>query len=361
MIPLFTATPRYITRIKYLLRLVNRKLYLKKLWQKDNGDWKWIKEKATPIASLNRNLWRLSVPSFSFHFMLTLSAIISTLGLLANSVAIIIGAMIIAPLMGPIIGMAYSVAMGNRKLLRRSSLTLLKGVVLTIAASWLTASLIGLESVESEILSRTNPTLLDFGIAMAAGLAGAFTQTRRSIADAIPGVAIAVALVPPLSVIGIGLGLGENDIAFGASLLFSTNLICIIFFGSIVFLFQSYGNLDRAKKGLVMSTAVMFVLGIPLTLSMRELIIKKNVTSQIQNLIIAKTDTFESGDLNLITVTPRRKYLQIKIDVAAPLESISQVDIDRLRKFLTQEIGQPIDLRVEVIPMRVIESPQDEN
>ena len=359
MIPIFTATPRYITRFKYFVRIVTRKLLIKKLWEKDNGNWKWIKEKATPIASLNRSLWRLSVPTFSFHFMLTLSAIISTLGLLANSVAIIIGAMIIAPLMGPIIGMAYSVAMGNRKLLRRSSFTLSKGIILTVAASWLTASIIGLETVESEILSRTNPTLIDFGIAMAAGLAGAFTQTRRSIADAIPGVAIAVALVPPLSVIGIGLGLGEKEIASGAFLLFSTNLICIIFFGSLVFLFQSYGNLERAKKGLAMSIAVMFSLGIPLTLSMRDLMLKKNVTSQISGLIVQKTDVFADADVNFITVIPRNKFLEIKIEVAAPLNSISQVDIDGLRKMLAENINQPIDLRVEVIPMRVIESPQN--
>ena len=359
MIPIFTATPRYVTRIKYFLRIINRKLHLKKLWHQDNGDWNWVKEKATPIASLNRGLWRLSVPSFSFHFMLMLSAIISTLGLLANSVAIIIGAMIIAPLMGPIVSMAYSVAMGNRKLLRRSSLTTLKGVILTVAASWLTASIIGLENMESEILSRTNPTLIDFGIAMAAGLAGAFTQTRRSIADAIPGVAIAVALVPPLSVIGIGLGLGEGEIAFGAFLLFSTNLICIIFFGSLVFLFQSYGNLDRAKKGLAMSTLIMFALGVPLTLSMRELIIKKNVTSQVSKLIIEESKTFANADFNSITVTPRKGYLQIGLEVSAPVDSISQTQIDHLKKFLTQKIQRPIDLRVEVIPMRVLESPRD--
>lgn len=358
MTVILTATPRYITRLKYLLRIITRKLHLKKLWHQDNGNWHWIKEKATPIASLNRGLWRLSVPTFSFHFMLMLSAIISTLGLLANSVAIIIGAMIIAPLMGPIIGMAFSIAMGNRKLLRRSSLTLLKGIVLTIIASWLTASLIGLETVESEILSRTNPTLIDFGIAMAAGLAGAFTQTRRSIADAIPGVAIAVALVPPLSVIGIGLGLGEQEIAVGAFLLFSTNLICIIFFGSLVFLFQSYGNLDRAKKGLAMSTVVMFALGIPLTLSMRDLIIEKNVTSQILDLVVKETDVFANADVNSITVIPRRKYLQTKIEVAAPLDSISQADIDRVRKLLTDNINKPIDLTVEVVPLRVIKSPQ---
>ena len=355
---ILTSNPRAIVYLRYILRKINRKLKLKKLWHQDNGNWHWIKEKATPLASLNRGLWRLSVPSFSFHFMLMLSAIIATLGLLANSVAIIIGAMIIAPLMGPIIGMAFAIAMGNRKLLRRSSFTLLKGIILTIFASWLTASIIGLDTVEPEILSRTNPTLIDFGIAMAAGLAGAFTQTRRSIADAIPGVAIAVALVPPLSVIGIGTALGEQEIAFGASLLFLTNLICIIFFGSLVFLFQSYGNLDRAKKGLAMSTVVMFLLGIPLTLSMRELIIKKNVRYQISDLIVADTETFTNTDINSIIVIPKKDYLRVSIEVVAPVDSISQEQIEVLKHVLSEKIGQPIDLRVEVIPMKILQSPR---
>ena len=355
---ILTATPRYVIRIRYLLRITSRKLKLKQLWHQDNGDWKWVKEKPTPLASLNRSLWRLSVPTFSFHFMLVLSAIISTLGLLANSVAIIIGAMIIAPLMGPIIGMAFSVAMGNRMLLRRSSFTLLKGVILTVAASWLTASLIGLETVDSEILSRTNPTLLDFGIAMAAGFAGAFTQTRRSIADAIPGVAIAVALVPPLSVIGIGLGLGRNEIASGAFLLFSTNLICIIFFGSLVFLFQSYGNIERAKKGLAMSTVVMFTLGVPLTLSMRDLILQKNISSQISKLIFREARVFQQADIKAIAVVPQKDGLQVNIEVAATFDAISQSQIDSLKNSLIKEIGRPIDLRVEIIPMKVITSPR---
>ena len=359
MMVLLTYNPRYLTRIRYILRKLNRTLKFKKLWEQDNGNWKWLKEKATPIASVNRTLWRLSVPSFSFHFMLGLSAIISTLGLLANSVAIIIGAMIIAPLMGPIVGMAYATAMGNRKLLRRSSFTLLKGVILTVVVSYITALLIGLDTVGSEITSRTNPTLIDFGIAMAAGMAGAYTQTRRSISDAIPGVAIAVALVPPLSVAGIGLALGENGIAFGSFLLFSTNLICIIFFGGLVFLFQSYGNIDRAKKGLALSTVVMFILGVPLTLSMRELIIKKNVRHQIEDIIFSETETFKDTDIESILVVPRRGYLVVNMEIAAPINSISQADIVRVRKLLTTEIGRPIDLRVEVIPMRVLESPRD--
>lgn len=108
-----------------------------------------------------------------------------------------------------------------------------------------------------------------------------------------------------------------------------------------------------------MSTLVMFALGIPLTLSMRDLIIQKNVSSQISDLIVKETDVFANADIDLITVIPRARFLEIKIEVGAPLNSISQIDIDRLRQLLTKNINQPIDLRVEVIPMRVIKSPQE--
>ena len=239
----------------------------------------------------------------------------------------------------------------------RSSLTLLKGIVLTIAVSWLVAYIIGLEAVNTEITARSNPTLIDFGIAMAAGAAGAFANTRRSISTAMPGVAIAVALVPPLSVVGIGLAQGDGTIAFGALLLFLTNLICIVFFGSLVFLFQSYGNLERAKKGLAMSTAVMFILGVPLTLSMRELIITKNVRHQIEDFIIEETKTFADADINSITVTPRKGYLRVDLGVAAPLNSISQAQIEQVQTELAQSIGKDIYLDVEVIPMRRLTVP----
>ena len=355
MAVILTYNPRYLARLKSLVRQVDRNF--KKLWEQDNGDWHWLKEKPTPIASLNRSIWRLSVPSFSFHFMLGLSTIIATLGLLANSAAVIIGAMIVAPLMGPIVGMAYSTAMGNRKLLRRSSFTVLKGIVLTIIVAWIVASIISLDTVDTEIMSRVKPTLIDFGIAMAAGAAGAFANTRRSISTAMPGVAIAVALVPPLSVVGIGLAQGSGDIAFGALLLFLTNLICIIFFGSLVFLFQSYGNIERAKKGLAMSTAVMFLLGIPLTLSMRELIVKKNVRHQVEDFILDETEIFTNTDINSIEITPRKGYLRVDIEVTAAINSISQEQIERVKSNLAQLIGKDIYLDVEVIPMRRLTAP----
>ena len=344
---LLSSNPRYITYIK----LFFRKIKAQKLWNVETGDWHWLKEKAMPLKALNRNLWRLSVPTFTYHFMLGMSAIIATLGLLANSVAIIIGAMIVAPLMGPIVGMAYSIAAGNRKLLRRSSLTLLKGVILTIVVSWLVASIIGLEAINTEIIARSNPTLIDFGIAMAAGAAGAFANTRRSIATALPGVAIAVALVPPLSVVGIGLSLGDFILARGSLLLFITNLVCIVFFGGLIFVFQSYGTLFKAKQGLIFSIVTLILLALPLSFSMRSLLAEKNLRFKIREVITEQTDIFNLSNIESIRVSDSSDSLQVLIEVYAPNRSFSEQKVNQLGDLLTIELDRQIDLNVRIIPV----------
>ena len=339
------------------IRRFVRKIGFKQFWYLHNGDWHWLKEKPVPVASINRSLWRASVPSFGFHFMLGLSAIISTLGLLANSVAIIIGAMIIAPLISPIMGITYATVMGNRKLLNRSSLTLLSGVFLTVVLSWIIAVGIGFKTVDSEILSRTNPTLIDLGIAMAAGAAGAFANTRRRIADALPGVAIAVALVPPLSVIGISLALGEFKYATGAFLLFSTNLISIIFFGGLVFLFQSYGSIDRAKHGLFFSICMLLILGLPLSFSLRSLLLEKNVRYQVINIILSQADIVDNSTLQSVKVQENSGKLEITVKVLAPAGSIEQSQLREISSLLASKLAKKIDLELQVIPVEVLSTP----
>lgn len=126
--------------------------------------------------------------------------------------ATVIGAMIIAPLMGPIIDIAYAIAISNRRLMKRAGLTLLWGTLATVASSMVIAKVIGLQVLTEEILLCTEPTLLDLMVAMAAG---AYSKSRKHIADAFPGVAIAVALVPPLSTIGIGLALLNQSVFWG--------------------------------------------------------------------------------------------------------------------------------------------------
>lgn len=330
---------------------------LVEFWNLHSGDWHWLIEKPRPVASLNRSLWRASVPSFSFYSLLALSSIISTLGLLANSVATIIGAMIIAPLMGPIIAMAYAMVVANRRLLRRSSQTLLTGVLLTILSSLLTAYLVGLTTVNSEIMARTNPSLIDLGVAMAAGAAGAFANSRRRIADALPGVAISVALVPPLSVVGIGLSLGRERLFMGASLLFLTNLTAIVFIGGLVFLWLSYGNLQKAQRGLCVSALILFLLSLPLGFSLRNILLREQVSRSVGMLIFRQTVTFSNTDIRTLRVEPNGDSLDIELEVAAGLDSISPYQINLVREFLEKELDKSVDLEVRVIPVNIFESP----
>ncbi|MEL6787757.1 MAG: TIGR00341 family protein, partial [Cyanobacteria bacterium J06607_15] len=310
-------------------------------------------DKPIPIASLSRNLWRASVPSLSFYFLLGLSGVIATLGLLANSVAIIIGAMIIAPLIGPITGIAYSTTVANRRLLRRSFLTLATGVIFTVFISFLVAWAIGLESVTPEILARTNPTLLDLVIALAAGAAGAFANTRRRIADALPGVAIAVALVPPLSVVGIGLALRNSTLAFGASVLFITNLTGIIFSGVVILLLQSYGSVKRAKQGLIFSVTMLVILGIPLGLSLKGLIVENNVIYSVNQIVRNQATAFDNSDIRSIEVVSREPIL-VEIEVAATPDSLNRDRLMQVKTELAAKLNEPVQLEVKIIPLETI-------
>lgn len=325
-------------------------------WERDRAEWRWLAEKPVPIASLNRNLWRASVPSLNFYVLLALSGAISTLGLLAGSTATIIGAMIVAPLMGPIIGIAYAMVLANRRLLRRSSFTLFTGILITIAVAVALAKLIGLRTLNPEIMARVNPTLIDLGVAIAAGAAGSFAKSRAGIADALPGVAIAVALVPPLSVIGIGVALGSQNVTMGAMLLFLTNLIGIIFSGAVVFLCQRYGNIQRARHGLVVSIVALSLLGLPLGFSLRNLLVKENVRRTVVELISRQTLTFSETNVRSVRVRPQEDGLFVELEVAAPWDSISQHQIMLVRDFLEQKLEKPVSLNVQVIPTSVFEA-----
>ncbi|MGF1672905.1 MAG: DUF389 domain-containing protein [Rivularia sp. (in: cyanobacteria)] len=327
------------------------------LWESNSGDWPWLAEKPMQIAGLNRSLWRGAVPSMSFYILLSLSGIIATLGLLANSAATIIGAMIVAPLMGPIIAIAYSMVAANQRLLKRSSFTLVKGVLLTVGISFLIAKGVGIKTLGSEIAGRISPTLLDMGVALAAGAAGAYAKSRRSIADALPGVAIAVALVPPLSVVGIGLAINSQSVTIGSSLLFLANLTGIIFSGAIVFLSHGYGSLAKARQGLIVSITGILLLGLPLSFSLQTLLIQEQTRRQISYLLYNKTQTFADTNIRSIKVRRQGKQLFVQMEVAAPFNLITDEDIKEVHQFLQTELNRPLNFQVEIIPTQQYEFP----
>ena len=138
------------------------------------GDWKTLLEPNIPIEQMSSEMKAASFPTLSFFTLLALSTAIATFGLLANSAPAIIGAMIVAPLMTPIMGLSYGVVRLSWPQIIRSAITVLLGVAVVIAISFLSARYIEIKVAGTEMLSRAFPSLLDLGVAMAAGAAGAF-------------------------------------------------------------------------------------------------------------------------------------------------------------------------------------------
>jgi uncharacterized hydrophobic protein (TIGR00271 family) len=170
--------------------------------------------------------------------VLLLSGAIATLGLALNSAAVVIGAMLVAPLLAPVLGLALALAVGDGRLaVQTAAIVLVSTIGVILVAAALTA-LLPFHTVTLEISARTRPTTLDLAIAAFSGLVGAVvTVSRRSrLSAAIPGVAIAVALIPPLAVAGFGVGVGRGDLLRGSLLLYAANLAGIVLSGMSVFL-----------------------------------------------------------------------------------------------------------------------------
>lgn len=344
-----------------------------RFWQKNTGDWQIHRESSVPKPELTKSFEQNSIPSFAFYFLLTLATLIATLGLLSDSTATIIGAMIIAPLMNPILSLAYGIVINNNLLIRRSALTLFTGICLTILVAYLITGGIDITIARKEIIARGNPNLLDLGVAMASGAAAAFAYTRKSVNNALSGVAIAVALVPPLSVVGIGLSLGnklsldlglslpDKNLAVGAFLLFLTNLVGIIFCAVIIFISQGYGSFFSALKELVIALIALFIISLPLDISLREILLEAQVRQGLNTLISNRPQVFQQAvirsiDVNLInSQTSNKKVIHIEIGMFAPNGTINNSNFIIAQNFLSRYFNQPVKLKIKVANYNIYE------
>lgn len=203
-----------------------------------------------------------------FFILMVFATVIATYGIITDSIAVVIGAMLIAPLMTPLMGTAASLVMGWPKRALRSGLTALVGVVLAVVLSFLLIIAlpfdVGIES-NTQILSRVSPTLIDLTIALVAGAAGAFAMSRPDVSDALPGVAVAIALVPPLTVAGVALEAGSASDSLGALVLFTTNVVAILLAGAVTFVLTGFTPLRRmtmSPRRLRTTFATITVLGL---------------------------------------------------------------------------------------------------
>ena len=205
-----------------------------------------------------------------FILMTTLSTVVVAIGLLKNNVAVIIGAMVIAPFLGPNVALALSTNLADKKLGLNALKTLLSGILIVLLLSGCMGYFFKTNPTIPEIATRTRADLSDIILALASGCAGVLAFTTGA-SSAVIGVMVAVALLPPLTVCGLLLGTGQFPEAIGAFLLFITNIICINLAGVITFLVQGvnprfWWEADRAKKAtrkaLVLWSIILAVLAV---------------------------------------------------------------------------------------------------
>ncbi|MFO7628820.1 MAG: DUF389 domain-containing protein [Prochlorococcaceae cyanobacterium] len=228
-------------------------------------------------------------PKFlKFAILLVLASAIASFGLLGDSVAAVIGAMIVAPLMLPIMGLAFSISLGDRPRILNSLLVSLAGIAIAVAVGFLlTLPVIGLLHPQTiqQIMVRTAPHLLDLMAALATGVAGAFALSRRDVSDTLPGVAIAVSLVPPLANVGILLAFGEPTLATGSLLLFVTNYFAILITGALVFALMGFRQAATVpfdgrtrRQALTLALGGLLIITIPLAVTSERLILTNRIT-----------------------------------------------------------------------------------
>ena len=222
-------------------------------------------------ATLFTNLREESKVSQNFMVLLILATMIATFGLFINSSSVIIGAMLLAPLMQPIVSLSMGVLRQDSTLEVNGAKTIAIGVFAVLATAALIALFTPIERLTSEMAGRLSPTILDLFVAIVSGAAAAYAKSNEKILGSLAGVAIAVALVPPIAVAGIGLGWADWHMFYSAFLLFITNLVGIVLAAAFVFAMLGFSPLHLAKKGMFIWMIIVALVSIPLYSSFRQM------------------------------------------------------------------------------------------
>lgn len=282
--------------------------------------------------------------SYVFLTLMILSTLVSTTGLFANSSPVIIGAMILAPLMSPIISLSMGTIRANGFLINQSIKTLFIGIFMALFVSALFAYLIPLHDITNEMKSRLHPNLLDLFVAIFSGIAGAYASSKEEIAKSLAGVAIAVALVPPLSVTGIGIGFGNLEMIYGSFLLFITNLIGITLSGALTFIVLGYSPIKKAKKGLFYTAIMLALVTIPLISSFNSVVEQKEYLNKLDKI---KYINFKdkSVQLNVIDLKKENGILKIDLQIISD-KKVNQEEYQKIKRIIDKKMRIKSELSI---------------
>ncbi len=293
-------------------------------------------------TSLFSNLREEGKLNSVFIVLLILSTMIATFGLFINSASVVIGAMLLAPLMQPIVSLSMGVLRQDSSLEINGAKSIFWGVLAVLLTAAILALFTPIELLTSEMAGRLSPTILDLYIAIVSGVAAAYVKSNEKILSSLAGVAIAVALVPPIAVAGIGLGWGDWHMFMMAFLLFITNLVGIVIAASTTFMVLGYSPLHVAKKGILTWALIVALVSIPLY----------NAFTQIEeDLKTQKTLSNLSFDLKEHTV----KLTHVKLVHGKKMDEIhtevisSGILSKKEKRILKETILKSLDKEAEVI------------
>jgi len=313
---------------------------------------RFVKPDLTDVEQENL-VWqarRQAIATIDYLTLLMLSAILATLGLVQNSVAVIIGAMLVAPLLGPLSATSIGLVTARTPLLRKGLLTVAAGSLLAVAVSFGIGAMLPLQAPTSEMLFRGQPTLLDLGVAMASGLVGAFATARRDVPAALAGVAIAAALVPPISTIGLGIALGDASLATGATLLYLVNVSAVTATGAAAFWWLGLRPVEQdsatrrrvvsASMAVGLSVLVVSVLVLLLNRVQAEQLAERDLREELADSVgveVTDVELDDQGDVLVVTGTLRSD------------EPITPGQVADAERTLEQDLERDVELRVVVL------------
>ena len=269
--------------------------------------------------------------------LMVLSTMLAAAGLYLNSASVIIGAMLLAPLMAPIVSLSMGILRGDIGLFRKSIGKIILGVFIALLSSVLITFLFPYKPVTDEMQARLNPTLLDLAVAVISGIAAACSKSFKEIIQNLAGVAIAVALVPPLTVAGIGIGRLDFHFFYQAFLLFATNLVGIIVSATFTFRVLGYSAVVRSKRSLGVVFIFLALIAIPLYLSYQRIVEDRILERSWQDerflvnekyLIIRKASLSWRGDKQVIIMDVLARDLLTREDLNAFKDKI-QANFDK--------------------------------
>lgn len=280
-----------------------------------------------------------------YAFMTCMSAGIAILGMLLSSPAVVIGAMLLSPLMGPILGIGFAMAIGDYRWLRDAGKALALGTIMAILFCALIVAISPLQTITSEIAARTRPNLFDLAVALFSALAGAYAMIRGRDGT-IVGVAIATALMPPLAAIGFGLATFNWAVFGGAFFLFFTNLTTIALTAAVMARFYGFSTYLSSKQTVAQSVVIVVVfiaLAIPLGFSLRQIAWEANASRQARVMVSDQFD--EAARISQLDFDFSTDPITLSASVLTP--QIVGGAQERAQRTLERQLGRPVtvDLR----------------